>query len=236
MYPSPELRDLVRCVTYAHRVGAGNLLWMQWEAGWSRQMPGHGSGLIAMTRSFARDFLPHLQKTQPGHVDLVLIEWLLEEGRQQNGGYGFLYPTCGSYEEHFSGCDPRMLRRASNFGKPWSGEGFHCGKGPRYIGRMRRKGQGGAEWLGKPVPWDTEDLRWRTEIPPLSWSDLRYQQRLWNRWWIDQHGRWIGPEITRAQQEFWDKLIQRRRPGKGCGRGRGKDDGCFDEEAHAGQH
>ena len=55
------------------------------------------------------------------------------------------------------------------------------------IGRLRKKGQGGAEWLGGPIDWG-EDLRWLTQRPPTSWSDPRWAQRLWARWWVDRAG------------------------------------------------
>ena len=224
--PSPEIKDVVHVCTWAKRVGAGNMLWMQWEGGFSRQMPGHGSGMLALTRAFARDFLPHLQSTAPGHVDLVLKEWLDEDGRQENGEYGFLYPTFGSFETHTSGCDVAMGTRPSNFNKPWSGNGFHCEKGPRFIGRLRQKGKGGAQWLGGPIDWSC-DLRWRTERPPCHWADPRWAQRLWNRWWLDRHGEWVGPVCTWEQQRMWDRATSwSRRPWQA----RGKDG----EELHAG--
>ena len=196
--PSQELRDLVRVCTAAHRVGRGNFVWLAWEgAKTSRSMPSHGTTLVAFTRCFAAAFLDHLQHTKTvHHLDLMLLEWLKHEHNQVQHRACFLYPACGSYLAHQSGCEAGLGVRDSSWGSTWIGEGFRCAeRGRRYLGAWRKKE--GAEWLTPALVLDDERLVWRTQRPPSAWDDVRWSWRLWNRGWLDEQWRWVGPPLPR---------------------------------------
>ena len=197
--PSPELRDLVRVCTAAHRIGRGNFVWLAWEgANTSRSMPSHGTTLVAFTRSFAAAFLEHLNQTKEvHHLDLMLLEWLKTGHNQVQHRACFLYPACGSYLKHVSGCEAGLGVRESSWASTWIGEGFRCAeRGRRYLGAWQKKG--GAEWKAGPLNLDDVHLVWRTERPPSAWDDVRWSWRLWNRGWLDEHWGWVGPPLPRS--------------------------------------
>ena len=208
--PSPELRDLVRVCTQAQRVGRGNLVWLAWEANNERRtMPSHGSTLIALTAAFAASFLEHLQEVAPDHLDLVLLRWLRKDDAFVRERACFLYPACGSYVPHVSGCEKNLGMRQSSWGRSWIGEGCRCtGRSTRYLASWVDKGP--AQWLCR-LNLDDDSLVWRTERPPWSWQDPRWGSRLWNRGWLDESRQWVGPAPAGAPD--------RRRRGGGKGRG-----------------
>ena len=53
----------------------------------------------------------------------------------------------------------------------------------------------GAQWLHK-MEFDIPYNIWKTENPPTTWysDDYDWQTLLWNRYWVDRSGNWIGPE------------------------------------------
>ena len=208
--PSQELTDLVRVCTQAERLGRGNLVWLAWEANNSKKtMPSHGSTLMALTPAFARSFLSHLQEVEPDHLDLVLLRWLRKGRAFVRERVSFLYPACGSYVAHESGCESKLGVRPSSWDKSWIGEGCRCtNRGKRYLASWAEKGH--AEWLC-PLNLDDDSLVWRTERPPSTWEDPRWEWRLWNRGWVDDMSQWVGPSPVGASE--------RRRRGRGKGRG-----------------
>ena len=125
----------------------------------------------------------------------------------------FLYPACGSYLAHQSGCQVGLGVRESSWGSTWIGEGFRCAeRGRRYLGAWRKKE--GAQWLTEPLNLDDDRLVWRTERPPTAWDDVRWSWRLWNRGWVDEAWRWVGTHLHRSGSSWdgglWDDW--RRRP------------------------
>lgn len=109
----------------------------------------------------------------------------------------FLYPGCGSYLRHHSGCEATLGVRESSWGNGWVGEGFRCARrGRRYLGAWQEKG--GARWLTDALNLDDDRLVWRTERPPSAWDDVRWGWRLWNRGWFDQYNQWVGPRLPRS--------------------------------------
>ena len=203
--PSQELRDLVRVCTAAHRVGRGNFVWLCWEGNKtnSRSMPSHGTTLVAFTAVFARAFADFLQNQVPGHLDLILLAWLKSEKVQEEVRASFVYPSCGSYEAHGSGCEPSIGVRESSWSSSWVGEGFRSKSTQRFLGAWQKKG--GARWLTPALDLDCPSLVWRTERPPTSYCDPRWEWRLWNRGWVDEWNCWVGPKVPgfdpRARRE-----------------------------------
>lgn len=191
-WPSQELLDIVHIATHADRVDKGNFIWYAYEAGTkggTKQQPMHGLSLVGFTKVFAQAFLEHLRSTDPAHVDIVLQRWLLG-GAQHAVGASFVFPSCGSFEAHFSGCQKGLGVRPSTWQKPWIGQGFRCAKGHRYLGQWSQAG--GPSW-GRPLQLDMGGLQWKTERPPVSWRDPRWRDRLWARWWLDYNYEWVGP-------------------------------------------
>ena len=203
--PSQELRDLVRVCTAAHRIGRGNFVWLCWEGNRtnSRSMPSHGTTLVAFTAAFARAFAEFLQSASPGNLDLILLARLKSEKVQEEVRACFVYPSCGSYDAHWSGCEPSIGVRESSWSVSWVGEGFRSKNIPRYLGAWQKKG--GARWLTPALDLDSPSLVWRTERPPTSFADPRWEWRLWNRGWVDEWNTWVGPTVPgfdpRARRE-----------------------------------
>ena len=110
-------------------------MWLAWEgAHTSRTMPSHGTTLVAFTRAFAAAFLEHLNQTKEvHHLDLMLLEWLKTEDHQVQHRACFLYPACGSYLTHVSGCESGLgVRRVRTEMEP---------KGPKWN-QTYRNGSG----------------------------------------------------------------------------------------------
>ena len=209
--PSQELKDLVRVCTAAQRRGRGNFVWLAWEANNERRtMPSHGLTLAAVTPTFARSFLQHLEEVEPDHLDLVLLRWLRAGGAWVRERACFLYPSCGSYLAHISGCESSLGVRESSWDKSWIGEACRCRRrGARYVASWVEQ-KGPAEWLCR-LDLDDDSLVWRTERPPTSWQDPRWGWRLWSRGWVDENWEWVGPAPPGAPD--------RRRAARGRGRG-----------------
>ena len=196
--PSQELLDCVHIATAAHRKGVGNFIWLGWDGAKSkgrRSQPSHGLQLVAFTPAFASRFLSYLHTQEPAHLDIILRDWLVNEGGQEAVGASFIYPSCGSYETHKSGCE-RNLTRETGFDDPWCGEGFRCDKkGQRYLCQMQSSG--GAHYLFK-LDLDAPGLHWRTQRPPCKWWDARWINWLILMWWVknlDGQYAWVGPPV-----------------------------------------
>ncbi len=68
-YVSPELRDIVRTCTQAHRIGRGKLVWFSWEGNNKRSQPHPGSSLICLTKQAAsRLTSPGAHQGCPAHA------------------------------------------------------------------------------------------------------------------------------------------------------------------------
>ncbi len=209
-FPSEEIKDIVKVMTFAKRLGYGNFCWLQWEHGGKglKEQPGHGLGLVAFTKKFAADFLEHLRdpSTTPRHLDLILRDWLLKPGRQEQGGYCFMYPTAGSFETHRSGCDPKLAEGQGRKSTFYVSDATNIAEGfrgsHRYLGRVVESGK--VPWLNaKAINFD-DDLAWKTEMPPTTFEDERWSRRLWERWWWSPKSGWKGPELTPQQEKAYD--------------------------------
>ena len=124
-----------------------------------------------------------------GHIDLMLQQWLLQEGEAQKAHACYIYPPIGSYTEHPSECDP------ANFGgdktRP---SGFGSNENPCHGTRM---------W-GDPKERTKAVLQWRPGWKDRPWIAFEPEEVLhgsdkflWKSF-EDERSEW-----TAAQWEEW---------------------------------
>ena len=202
---SPEIRELAQCCNVAERIGHGSLIWFGWcPGGRQRSVPSHGSHLIAVTRHGARHLLAAMEngELKMGHWDIVLRDWLVQQNYQHPRKMGacFVWPSTGGFQTHASGCDPKIGDRVGDWNQSYLQPGVAPRPGKdherdRWLAYWPEDGKGGAQWLHK-MEFDIPYNIWKTENPPTTWysDDYDWQTLLWNRYWVDRSGNWIGPE------------------------------------------
>lgn len=187
---SQDLEDLVRLATAAHRTGRGDLVWVSWVGGDRKgQHPEHGSTLLMLSQAGACGVLlrlpvaeeparqeaydraheagiPAAQLMAPGHFDLKLIESLRHDhGEHLRACY--LWPPCGGYTVHPSGCDKRLGGpggRPATWDEPWSCPGLRREEDPhdreKWLCGFTKKGA--PQWLQKVDLSVGQELAWRS--------------------------------------------------------------------------
>jgi len=230
------LQHIVRMCTLAHRRGVGNVMWLSYNCG-SIGNPKSakptliysGSTLVAFSREGARQLNALIQHSKPRHIDLWLREML--ETHTDTLGCCYVNPPMGSYEEHKSGCDPKIGVRGSGFGESWSREGTWLENNKdRYLVRFRKTKSAGTVWMDDvrtavdPVrqdflrrdviemsdPQPHHPLDWFTQWPPqMDSQDPVWHNLLVRRGWRTPAGEWLGP-------------AKGRNKGQGKGKGKGK--------------
>jgi hypothetical protein len=211
--PSTELRDIVRLVTAAARLGRGECVWLSWEPGGRKSHPGHGTTAVAITARFAARFAEILGRVIPDHLDLILVRWLQLEGDEVGACY--VSPSLGSYCVHQSDCQPGLGIRPSSFGAKHNQDGLRGEKGFPWLAGFCSKG--GPKWLTpRAVDLDDPRLEWRTQRPPTVWWSPLWEARLQRRQWVYQ-GEWWGPPWStgRGGYTWWEPM------GKKGGQARG---------------
>ena len=108
-----NVADMVRMAKYAHCKGMGDIIWCSWVP---RGPKGKSSGVTILQRGTAMLMLTkkgfgafdracEAGDIPPGHIDIVLKNWLTKTAKEVNACY--IYPCVGSYIEHPSDCDPK---------------------------------------------------------------------------------------------------------------------------------
>ena len=216
---SRELRDLVQICNRAAMIGRGHVVWFGWCAkATKRSLPSFGSHLLAVTKQGAAAMLDSMEKgiLRNGHWDQVLKEWLTT-GNYQNPkvlGASFCWPSVGYFQTHVSGCEPGIGTRVAVWDQTYVQAGVRPQKKndrSRWLACWPAESKGGAEWL-EEISFDSRRNQWITQRPPDRWwsTDNEWQRLLWNRWWVDGDGNWVGPK--------WAAEV------KGKGKGKGKKD------------
>ena len=97
-------------VTQAHDVGCGGVTWLSWngQGGKFQQHPSFGSQLLAVTAQVAPTLLERMRQDEPAHFDLWLKRCFRVEPLAHAVKAAYVYPSIGSYDEHWSGSDPRV--------------------------------------------------------------------------------------------------------------------------------
>ena len=202
--PSQELKDLVRVVTQAARIGRGDLVWHSWVgSGKKKARPCHGTTLVSVTPTAARALLDRmtLGTAQPQHFDVWLRDQLVhEQAVAERMGACYVWPSIGGFDEHVSGCDPKQLAstggvRESDWNKSWSQEGVRptCRQhNQRWLCPFQASG---VTWLQQLSFREEAQLAWKTQSCPRVWwdRDLQWQFVLERRGWIYEN-KWWGPE------------------------------------------
>ena len=110
-YICPELQDLVRVATVAHRKGKGDVIWYSWVGSRKKKtVPSHGSTLLGVSKDGAFKLLKAIKKEKkPRHFDI----WLRDACVNQTGSLqaSYVLPSTGNFDEHISGCDPTDQHR-----------------------------------------------------------------------------------------------------------------------------
>lgn len=115
------LVDLVKMGIMAKRNNMGDILWYCWEGTEKKKcVPGHGTTLVGFTQTGAAQFLWHLERSAPGHLDDMLTNWLKQ---QKDVEHCWIWPSIGNYTEHVSGCEPNLGRRENTWNKFWAAPG-----------------------------------------------------------------------------------------------------------------
>lgn len=198
-----ELRDMVQICNRAAMIGRGHVIWFGWQsAGKRKSVPSFASHLVAVTKHGARMMLQSMEDgtMKKGHWDRVLRSWLVGENYQHPKvmGGSFVWPAVGYYQTHVSGCEPGIGVREAE----WSISCVQAGVRPQKSGDQARwlacwpqGDKGGAEWLEKIV-FDARKNTWITQRPPDRWwsTDNDWTRLLWNRYWVDRNGYWVGPK------------------------------------------
>ena len=196
---SDELTCLVRLRTQAQRIGRGDLVWYSWNGSSSKRKahPHYGSQMIGITKAGAAALASLLQRTKPGHFDVVLLTALVDGSLTMGASY--VYPAIGNFTEHQSGCDPSVGVRGAHWGENFVLDGVRTLPGKeRYIMGFCKKG---TDW-GPKVDFDAHDFVWKTLAPPDNWWDWDHtmQQMLRSRNWVNEHGtEWWGPQKGKTE-------------------------------------
>ena len=215
---SQELRDLVQCCNRAANLGRGHVIWIGWQsAGKRKSVPSFASHLVAVTKHGARQMLASMEngELKKGHWDRVLRSWLVQENYQcpKVMGGSYIWPSCGYYQTHESGCEPGIGERVAYWNIPCVQPGVRpkkAGDRARWLAYWPTPDTGGAVWL-EQITFDSRANTWVTQSPPDRWwsTDNDWQRLLWNRWWISYDG-WEGPQSSAESKG-----------GKGKGKGKG---------------
>ena len=218
---SPELREMVQICNRAAMIGRGHLVWFGWcPAGKRKSVPSYASHLLAITKFGAQKMLESMENgiLKKGHWDKVLRAWLVERNFQNPKvlGGSFVWPTVGFFQTHLSGCEPGIGARVAQWDQTYIQAGVapqKPGDKDRWLACWPANEKGGAEWLEK-ITFYTRRNVWITQCPPDRWwsTDNDWRRLLWNRWWINREGGWVGPEWAAGQK------------GKGKGKNKNEDE------------
>lgn len=226
---APELADVVRICTLAHRAkdeqgrGRGEVVWLSWNAG----QPGHcpkkktdwkkiqyGSQAVAFTKRGAAHLLAEMQKGSSEHFDL----WLKKVLRTYPEA-SYCCPPIGGYTAHKS---PNLKGRvrASSFDEAWARPGSGRELDPTSGDpRVLRSFGSGLDVVATLVLPEGRQALWRTEPPPtlaspdntMRWllQELLQWQRDDGFWWGPCTGQthW-GPQLYRTLAERPDEYPQ----------------------------
>ena len=202
---SEEIRELVQCCNVAAKIGHGNLVWFGWcPSGKAKSLPSHGSHLMAVTRIGAQTLLEAMERNELklGHWDLVVRDWLIKDNYQHPKKMGacFVWPATGFFQTHLSGCDPAMGERKAEWNQSYLQPGVAPRPGrdnerERWLAHWPADGKGGAQWLHQMKFYNSFN-EWTTALPPAhrNADDYDWQVLLWNRYWVDKHMNWHGPQ------------------------------------------
>ena len=199
-----DLKNVVRICNEAMRIGRGNFVWLGWNGDKkhkSRVMT--GTHFMAFTPKGAHLLAQETRQWLPSPIDEVLAYIMYRTPAQGPDKIGccFVWPAVGQQASHISMATPLPGDPISwcNWKAPWIGEGA----GPvrnkgRWLCRFNHSAPG-QQWLCE-INYK-KDLSWKTKRPPSSPDDMDddWQEILWDRWWIDSSGGWIGPEEGRGQ-------------------------------------
>ncbi len=136
---SPELVDMVKLCTAAHRCDRGDLVWLGWnprDRAWHRKTAlGWGSQLIAVSGAGARKMLVNFEDWfLKKHWDFSLkdaLEYRADIRAALKASY--VRPGIGTYETHFSGCTS-IGERQADMESRWLQEGTRV----EYDGQKHR--------------------------------------------------------------------------------------------------
>ena len=199
-----DVKNVVRICNDAMRIGRGNFVWLGWNGNKkAKSRVVSGTHFMAFTPKGARLLLQELLARKPGPIDMVLVDIMYNTPAQQPDEIGccFVWPAVGQQAAHISMATPTPGDPVSrcNWKASWIGQG--AGPVPnkgRWLCRFIQAA-GAQQWLSE-INFK-KDLAWKTRRPPSS-PDVRdedWQDILWERWWIDSRGWWVGPEEGRGQ-------------------------------------
>ena len=186
---SQDLEDLVRLASIASRQDRGDLVWVSWVPGNRKESPGHGSTLLMVTQRGAAALLlrmptasdqaaleaadkameagiPPTQMLAPGHFDLSLLASLRDDGGLALRA-SYLWPPCGSYSVHPSGCDKQFggpEGRPNGWAHSWACRGLRREEDPanreKWLCGFTKKGR--PSWITKVDISSAPTLLWRS--------------------------------------------------------------------------
>ena len=217
---SKELRELVQLCNRASMINRGHVVWMGWcPAGKRRSVPSFASHLVCVTKVGAKKMLEGMEngKLKKGHWDRVLRGWLVGENFQNPKVMGacFVWPTVGFYQTHASGCEPGIGDRVAHWDQTYIQAGVAPTKSEhraRWLACWPADDKGGAEWLDQVDFYIPQNV-WYTLTPPDRWwsTDNDWRRLLWNRWWVDDDGNWLGPKWA-AENKGAGKKKEKKKP------------------------
>ena len=153
---NPLLEDLVSWANQAARNGRGDFVWYSWLSAKAKKgglQPNRASTLIGLSKTGALRLQEFLLNKEPGHLDVLIANGLRTPGSELSALQAsacYVYPTCGGFQEHQSGCEKDLLRT-----EEWE----------RFQAWTRRMGQFEGRYLvafGESGPW------WDRQVCPLS--------------------------------------------------------------------
>ena len=197
---SPELLDVVRICTEAHRHGYGECVWLSWnaaETGSTKRRNLHkiqyGSQAVAFTKAGAERFLSMMEGKKPEHFDLWLKRMLKEGDPFVPASY--VQPPIGGFTTHRSD-NLKGESRESSWSEPWALEGSGREKQSNGEGRRLLKLR---DWEGQEIAklefhTDRRAL-WLTENPPTTARPDDCMSYLLKEvlGWMTPRGEYTGP-------------------------------------------
>ena len=216
-----ELRGLVAMANQAARAGVGDFIWFSWNPT-SRKgeklQPSMGTNLVGCTVAGAKIMRQKMDATvEPYHFDLFMRDFCRDPLEDIHGRCCFCYPPTGNFIAHESGIDKGFVRENYFHSKWWIGQPVIPRDGSWRRQLLKFSGEPGHFEVLHNCSFDDWQASWWTSPPPSDPSDddETWQNLLWQNWWVDCRGQWLGPSLkgkgAKARQS-WNVLVYT--PGK----------------------
>ena len=165
-----SLKDVVRIITFAHRLGVGDFVWLSWDGRMQtrRTHPSHAATAFAVTQLGARHMLNMMQQeVPPSHIDVLFRDRLIQNYWNGHLRCSYVCKPLGGYIGHRSGVEEE--HRPHNFDRPWTQSGTRGGE-QRSLRRFQELYVHEYSYIDEDVWLDSDVGLWYTLAPRADWD------------------------------------------------------------------